>query len=111
MRDLTDPSEGASGRRAGPSRALHPLRLVRVPGDYLQSPVNDAHVGSASLELARALATHGCGRLVGLGTCFEYELEPAALSEDGPLCPVDPVCAEQARDVPALESMSARHGR
>jgi nucleoside-diphosphate-sugar epimerase len=87
--DLTDPSGvRAVVARVRPEICIH-CAWFAVPGVYLQSPSNDVH-RLASLELARALATHGCGRLVGLGTCFEYELGPAALSEASPLAPSTP---------------------
>jgi nucleoside-diphosphate-sugar epimerase len=87
--DIMDvPGMQAVVARVRPELCVH-CAWFAVPGAYLQSPANDLH-REASLELARALAAHGCGRLVGLGTCFEYELGPAPLSEASPLAPVTP---------------------
>jgi len=42
------------------------------PGHYLESPKNLDHV-AASVELVQALRSAGCRRLVGIGTCLEYD--------------------------------------
>ncbi len=80
-----------------------------VPGVYLQSPLNDVH-RLASLNLARALAAHGCGRLLGLGTCFEYELGPAPLSEASPLAPLTPYAQSKLATCLELEEVCAASG-
>jgi len=54
------------------------------PGKYLTSP---EHVTSLmnSLKLFEALATAGCQRFVGVGSCFEFDAGYGYLSEDTPL--------------------------
>ena len=42
-----------------------------------------------SLEVLRAMVDLSCGRFVAAGTCFEYELSTARLSETTPLRPHD----------------------
>ena len=64
----------------------------------------------ASLDLARALATHGCGRLVGLGTCFEYRLEGAPLSEGSPVAPVTPYARSKLATYLELDELCAAAG-
>lgn len=70
--DLTD---GAATARvieaAKPEVCIHGAWYA-VPGKYLDAPENLTHV-AASLELAQRLVHAGCTRLVGLGTCFEYD--------------------------------------
>lgn len=70
--DLVDP---AAVKRvieaARPELCVHGAWYA-VPGKYLHGAENLDHV-AASLHLARELAAAGCQRLVGLGTCFEYD--------------------------------------
>ena len=69
-----------------PECAIH-LAWYVAPGQYLASAENLGCV-SMSLLLAQALAKAGCKRLVGCGTCFEYDLGFDFLSEDStPLRP------------------------
>jgi nucleoside-diphosphate-sugar epimerase len=63
-----------------PECAIH-LAWYVVPGKYWNSPANLSCV-SMSLGLAEVLATSGCARLVGVGTCAEYDWDYAILSED-----------------------------
>lgn len=65
------------------------------PGRYLQAPENmDCLIGS--LHLARSAAAAGVKRFVGIGTCFEYDLEPGLLSVNTPLKPLTPYAAAKA---------------
>jgi nucleoside-diphosphate-sugar epimerase len=66
---------------------LH-LAWYAVPGVYLTAPENLEHL-KASVDLLRLLPETGCRRVVGAGTCFEYDLETAAetLSETSPVRP------------------------
>lgn len=62
------------------------------PGKYLNSPKNiDCLAGT--LNLARGAVAAGVRRLVGIGTCFEYELGSEWLTIDTPLRPVTPYAA------------------
>lgn len=57
------------------------------PGKYLTSPINvDCLVGS--LRLAQAFFDANGRRFVGLGTCFEYDLDQGILRTDSPLKPL-----------------------
>lgn len=65
------------------------------PGKYLDSPKNlDCLTGS--ILLARAAAAAGVKRFVGVGTCFEYDLEPGYLSVQTPLRPLTLYAATKA---------------
>jgi len=65
------------------------LAWYAEPGKYLQSSKNmDCLVGS--LNLARGAVQAGVKRLIGVGTCFEYDLSVGVLSVDTPLKPITP---------------------
>ena len=65
------------------------------PGEYLYSPKNmDCLVGS--LNLARGAAQASVKRLIGVGTCFEYDLSAGVLSIDTPLRPITPYANAKA---------------
>ena len=80
-----------------------------VPGEYLQSPLNDAH-HEAGIALARALAAAGCRRLVGLGTCFEYDTGHSPLSERSPTLPTTPYARSKLALCRALEKFCDEAG-
>ena len=59
------------------------------PGQYLKSDKNmDCYRGS--LRLAEGAANSGVQRIVGIGTCFEYDLSNGLLSINTPLKPMTP---------------------
>lgn len=65
------------------------------PGKYLQSELNlDCLIGS--LQLARGAAKAGVKRLVGIGTCAEYDLSNGVLTVDTVLNPLTPYAAAKA---------------
>jgi dTDP-6-deoxy-L-talose 4-dehydrogenase (NAD+) len=65
------------------------------PGKYLCSPIQlDCLKGT--LQLAKACTLTGVKRFVGIGTCFEYDLEPGYLSIETPLKPATPYAASKA---------------
>jgi nucleoside-diphosphate-sugar epimerase len=71
--------------------ALHPDLCIHAawyvePGRYLTSQENLGML-SASLHLAAELARAGCPRFVGIGTCFEYDVNLGYLAEDSPTKP------------------------
>jgi nucleoside-diphosphate-sugar epimerase len=68
-----------------PEMCVHAAWYVE-PGRYLSSSLNVDFV-AASARLALALAECGCRRLVGLGTCYEYDTDIGRLSEDAPTRP------------------------
>ncbi|MCX7132358.1 NAD(P)-dependent oxidoreductase [Aeromonas sp.] len=65
------------------------------PGKYLQSTKNvDCLVGS--MNMAKGAVKAGVKHIVGIGTCFEYELKNGVLSVDTPLNPLTPYAAAKA---------------
>ena len=59
---------------------------IATPGYYLEAPENlDCLIGT--LELAKGAAAAGVSKLVGLGTCFEYDLSEGTLGTHTPLNP------------------------
>ncbi len=71
---------------AKPELAIHAAWYL-VPGRYWAAPEN-ADCVTMTLALARTLAAAGCRRLVGVGSCFEYDVEYGYLSES--LTPLNP---------------------
>jgi len=71
--------------RLRPDLCLH-LAWTTEPGQYLHS-LENLTLLDASCRLALALARAGCRRLVGIGTCFEYDTEAGYLSEETPTRP------------------------
>lgn len=65
------------------------------PGKYLQSPKN-LDCASGTLALAKACVASKVRRFVGIGTCFEYDLEQGFLSVNTPLKPSTPYAAAKA---------------
>lgn len=85
--DLTDPAALARVVEAArPELCVHSAWYA-VPGKYLSGSENLDHV-AASLHLAKLLEAAGCKRLVGIGTCFEYDTSVASpLHETSPTAP------------------------
>jgi nucleoside-diphosphate-sugar epimerase len=71
--------------RLRPEACLH-LAWYVEPGKYLDSIENLACLQSG-LSLLEELARVGCKHLVGVGTCFEYDIGPKPLREDSPTKP------------------------
>lgn len=71
------------------------------PGQYLQSPKNlDCLIGT--LEMAKVAAQAKVRRVIGIGTCFEYDLTGGMLSVDTPLRPLTPYAGAKAAAFMAL---------
>jgi Nucleoside-diphosphate-sugar epimerases len=78
----------------GVDAAVH-LAWYTEPGKYLSSLKNmDCLVGSFNLALGAAQA--GVKRLIGVGTCFEYDLSAGVLSIDTPVKPITPYAGTKA---------------
>ncbi|HTM75438.1 MAG TPA: NAD-dependent epimerase/dehydratase family protein, partial [Pseudolabrys sp.] len=73
------------------------------PGQYLQSPKNQECL-SGTLRLAEGAVRAKVRRFVGIGTCFEYDLNAGRLSIETPLRPSTPYA--QAK-VDAFNALSA----
>ena len=70
-------------------------------GQYLQSEKNlDCLAGT--LQLAKSAAQTGVRRVVGIGTCFEYDLTKGNLSIETPLRPLTPYAGAKAAAYLAL---------
>lgn len=70
-------------------------------GKYLQSERN-LECLAGTLQLAKGAAQAGVRRLVGVGTCFEYDLATGNLSTDTPLRPLTPYASAKAAAFLAL---------
>ncbi len=93
---------------AGADACVHAAWYAE-PGKYLAALVNLDLVG-ATLSLARELAQKGCKRLVGVGTCFEYDTTRGYLSEETPLAPAHLYSAAKAGTFLALKQLGALTG-
>lgn len=69
-----------------PEACVH-FAWIATPGIYLESPENE-HYLRWSLDLVHRLRGIGTNHIVGVGTCIEYRITDAPLSEDR--TPVDP---------------------
>ncbi len=79
------------------------------PGQYLQSPKNlDCLAGT--LQLAKGAARAGVKKIVGVGTCFEYDLSGGMLSVETPLLPVTPYASAKAAAFIALSQWLPAQG-
>lgn len=83
---------------------------IATPGVYLESPENEDYL-RWSLDLVHRLGDLGTKHIVGVGTCIEYKITNAPLSED--TTPVDPTtlysrCKNALRET--LEAEARRDG-
>ncbi|MCC6007835.1 MAG: NAD(P)-dependent oxidoreductase [Rhodobacteraceae bacterium] len=77
-----------------------------TPGEYLTSPRNtDCLIGT--LRLGQGARAAGVARLVGIGTCFEYDLSVAVLSTETPLAPTTPYARAKAAAFHGLSGLMA----
>ena len=72
--------------RFQPDVCVH-FAWIATPGVYLESPENEQYL-QWSLDLVHRLRNIGVNHIVGAGTCIEYQISDAPLSEDR--TPVDP---------------------
>jgi nucleoside-diphosphate-sugar epimerase len=99
--DLADPIAVAGLiARVEPELCIH-CAWIATPGAYLTSPENATHEQIAG-NLALRLVEQGCGRIVGVGTCFEYAMRDGPLGETSPLGPTTPYARAK---LAALECM------
>jgi nucleoside-diphosphate-sugar epimerase len=85
--DLADRAGTRSAIRGLPLECALHLAWYAAPGEYWTAPENLECV-SMSLSLASVLAETGCRRLVGAGSCAEYDWDYGFLSEE--ITPVRP---------------------
>ena len=95
-------------RRVQPDLCIH-LAWYAVPGKYLKA-VENLNLLSASLHLASRLADLGCKRLIGVGTCFEYDTSLGYLSEKSPTRPHNLYAASKLAVQIALEQFANTSG-
>jgi nucleoside-diphosphate-sugar epimerase len=69
-----------------PSVLVHCAWRLAPESSYLGDPANSAEV-TASLQLFRLAAATSCQRVIGIGTCLEYEESSRPVAEDAPLRP------------------------
>lgn len=85
---------------SGASHVLHAAWIAR-PGYYLTAPENlDCLIGT--LALARGAAASKVEKLLGVGTCFEYDLSEGTLGTDTPLNPTTPYASAKVAAYQAL---------
>lgn len=74
------------------------------PGKYLTSALNlDCLQGT--LTMCKASNAVGVARFVGIGTCFEYDLEGGILSVETPLKPITPYASAKAAAFMSLTNL------
>ena len=79
------------------------------PGQYLQSPKNQECL-SGTLRLAEGAVRAKVRRFVGIGTCFEYDLNAGQLSVETPLRPSTPYAQAKVDAFNALSAALPRQG-
>jgi dTDP-6-deoxy-L-talose 4-dehydrogenase (NAD+) len=92
-----------------PDACVH-LAWIATPDVYLESPENESYL-QWSLDMAHRLREIGVNHIVGAGTCIEYQISDAPLSEDRtPLNPTTPYarCKNALRET--LEAEAQKDG-
>jgi nucleoside-diphosphate-sugar epimerase len=79
------------------------------PGKYLHSPLNLKCL-TGTLALAQGAIDAGVKRFVGVGTCFEYDLEHGVLALGTPLRPTTPYAGAKAGLFLALSQVLPQAG-
>ena len=79
------------------------------PGRYLHSPINRECL-EGTLRLGQGAIDTKVRRLVGIGTCFEYDLGAGLLSIETPLRPSTPYAAAKVAAFQALSQSLPQHG-
>jgi nucleoside-diphosphate-sugar epimerase len=92
-----------------PEVCVH-LAWIATPGVYLESPLNEDYL-KWSLEMVRGLRGLGVNHIVAAGTCIEYQISAAPLSEEN--TPLNPTtlyarCKNELRK--ALEADAKKNG-
>lgn len=79
------------------------------PGQYLQSPKNTDCL-NGTLRLAQAASEAKIRRLVGIGTCFEYDLNARPLTVKSALRPTTPYAEAKVAAFTSLSQSLPREG-
>ena len=93
---------------SGVDTVLH-LAWYAEPGYYLQSPKN-LECMRGTLRLAQGASRAKVRRVVGIGTCIEYDLSYGMLTADTPLRPLTPYAEAKVFTFLALSHWLERHG-
>lgn len=97
---FTEKSEWWASACAGVDTVIHSAWYAE-PGKYLNSEKNvDCLIGT--LHFAQGAAQAKVRRFVGIGTCFEYDLEEGYLSVSTPIKPLTPYAGTKAATFMAL---------
>lgn len=110
-RNLLDAGERATLIREAGAEVLIHLAWITAHGSYWQSPENSGWE-AASRDLFRRFAASGGRRIVGIGTCAEYDWSTGAptFPESAPLAPRTAYGAAKARTGEALMELAALSG-
>jgi dTDP-6-deoxy-L-talose 4-dehydrogenase (NAD+) len=91
----------------GIDTAIH-LAWFAEPGSYLQSPKNQECL-TGTLALAKGAVQAGVRRFVGIGTCFEYDVDVGLLSTQTALKPQTPYAEAKTAAFRTLSDLLPRH--
>ncbi len=106
---LADADLTAAIADSGAETLLH-LAWVTEHGAFWTSPLNDAWV-EATERLVLAFCRAGGARVVGVGTCAEYDWSaPCCVEESTPLAPATPYGVAKDRARQSTESIADAHG-
>jgi len=105
---FSEPQEKLLTMCSGVDTVIH-VAWYTEPGKYLSSPKNMSCL-RGTLSLAEAAATSGVRRVVGVGTCFEYDLDYSILSNTTPLAPRTSYAAAKAAAYYGLNSWLPSQG-
>jgi nucleoside-diphosphate-sugar epimerase len=92
-----------------PSVLIHSAWRLAPGSAYLTDPVNRGEI-EASLRLFELASAAGCARIVGLGTCLEYQDSPNPVGEDAPLEPRTTYAQSKAELFIAAEAWARESG-
>ena len=101
-------AEWSAGALAGVDVLVHAAWYVE-PGQYLLSDLNTTCL-IGSLNLAQGAIEAGVRRMIGIGTCFEYDVSYGMLSTDTPLRPTTPYASAKAATYIHLSQLLPRKG-
>lgn len=82
---------------------------IATPGVYLTAPEN-LNCLSGTLALAEGAARAGVEKFLGVGTCFEYDVNARLLGTDTPLRPTTPYAGAKAAAFQALSNWLPAQG-
>lgn len=85
------------------------LAWIATPGVYLTAPENIDCL-SGTLAMAQGAADAGIDKFVGIGTCFEYDVDARVLDIDTPLRPNTPYAGAKAAAFQSLSQWLPQQG-